>query len=264
MVGRVLHGMDGNGKVSSVRVDGPAAATPMHAHRSLILGLVDAGERSLSLAGEMLVLKAGDGFVISPEVPHAFSAVTGGCHRVVAIDEAALPAVRWRSGLVRDVDWQSAFATLHTAAETGSTDCEQLVDALLRLTSNLLPAEDDPLPTAGAVRLARRVASADLEAELGLTDIARRVGMSPFHLHRLYRKAYGLTPAEHRLEARLRLARQMILAGAAIAEVAVALGFADQSHLNRAFRRLMGVPPGAWIRQVRRVPPGARGCVRDR
>jgi AraC-like DNA-binding protein len=264
MVGRVLHGIDGDGKVSSVRVEGPVAATPMHAHRSLILGLVAAGERTLTLANGKFVLRAGDGFVIAPDAPHAFSAVTDGCHRVVAIDEAALPAVRWRSGLVRDVEWQSAFDTLHAAAEAGSVDSEPLIAPLLRLTANLLPTDDGPVLAAGPVRLARRVASADLEAGLGLADIARRVGLSPFHLHRLYRKAYGLTPAEHRLEARLRLARQMILAGAAIAEVAVALGFADQSHLNRAFRRLMGVPPGAWVRQVRRAPPGARGCARGR
>lgn len=264
MLGRVLHGIDGDGKVSSVRVEGPVAATPMHAHRSLILGLVDTGERTVVIADERLVLGAGDGFVIAPDAPHAFSAATDGSHRVVAIDEAALPAVRWRSGLVRDAAWRDAFDALHAAAEAGNADSQPLIDALLRLTSNLLPADVRPVLTAGPVRLARRVASADIEAGLGLTDIARRVGLSPFHLHRLYRKAYGLTPAEHRLEARLRLARQMILAGAAIADVAAALGFADQSHLNRAFRRLMGVPPGAWVRQVRRARPGVRGCARGR
>lgn len=64
--------------------------------------------------------------------------------------------------------------------------------------------------------------------------------------------SWGLTPAEQRLAARLRQARRLSLAGLPIAEVATAVGFADQSHLNRAFRRLMGVPPGRWVRQIRR------------
>jgi len=54
------------------------------------------------------------------------------------------------------------------------------------------------------------------------------------------------------LEARLRLARRLILAGVALAETAASAGFADQSHLNRAFRKLMGTSPGRWARQMRR------------
>jgi len=250
MAALVRHGLDACGLVSSVRVDGAAAATPMHAHRSLILGLVDAGSRSLMLADATLSLNAGDGFVIPPDVPHAFAATAEGSHRVVAIDPLALPFPDWSVGAIRDDVWSAAFGALHLAVEAGEGDTVALAKALGHETDRLRPRALQSRTLAGQVRKARRVACGALDRPLELADIAEMVGLSPFHLHRLYRTTYGLTPAEHRLEARLRLARQLILDGNAIADVAATLGFADQSHLSRTFRRLMGVPPGLWARQV--------------
>jgi AraC-like DNA-binding protein len=50
--------------------------------------------------------------------------------------------------------------------------------------------------------------------------------------------------------ARLRRARALLSEGMALSEAAAACGFADQSHLNRVFKRLMGVPPGRYRAQL--------------
>lgn len=252
MAAIIRHGIDGTGRVGTVRCTGSAPATPMHAHRSLVVGRVDAGSRVLTLPGETWRLEAGDGFVIPPDVPHALSSAVDGSHRIVAIDLAAFAIPGWTPGIVGDRAWSDAFDALHGAAEAGDVDIEPLVSTLLELTGPLMALRNAPVGACRPVRLARRVAAHDLDRPLDLSALARQVGLSPFHLHRLYRRFYGLTPAEHRLEARLRLARRLILGGAAIADAAAALGFADQSHFSRAFRRLMGVPPGLWARQVRR------------
>jgi AraC-like DNA-binding protein len=108
------------------------------------------------------------------------------------------------------------------------------------------------------VRRVRRLVEADLGNDYRLPALARAAGMSTFHLHRLYRRLWGVTPAQHGLEMRLRKAREALLSGASVAAAAAVSGFADQSHLTRAFRRFMGVPPERWRRQVRapatRVP----------
>lgn len=244
----VHHGRDRYGLVSTVRVAGGVAATPMHAHASMILGRVDEGTRTLELADGRLDLGTGDGFLVPPDVAHAWRAGPGGTHRVIAIDVAGMALPRWPAAAIRDPLWGDLFDRLFDAT---CGDILPLVVRLLDETGRLVPLRRDDRVVARPVRLARTMAADRLDEALDLAELGRRTGASPFHLHRLYRKTWGLTPAEHRLEARLRSARRLILDGVPLAEVAAALGFADQSHLSRAFRRLMGVPPGLWARQMR-------------
>lgn len=263
MTAGIRHGRDRDGMIATVRVDGAAAATPLHAHRSLILGLVDRGRRRLTLPDGELELVAGDGFVIPPDTPHAFSAVDDGSHRVLAIDPAAGLFARLGAGRIVDAVWAEAFTALHAAAEAGEP-CGGLLSRLIDETERHNQSARPALRPYRSARLAREIAAADLGGDVDLAELGRRVGVSPFHLHRLYRQSFGLTPAEHRLEARLRAARRLLLDGVAIADVAAALGFSDQSHLSRAFRRLMGVPPGEWLRQMARRPAQPAAARRAR
>jgi transcriptional regulator GlxA family with amidase domain len=50
---------------------------------------------------------------------------------------------------------------------------------------------------------------------------------------------------------RVNRAQAMLCAGSSVADVAYACGFCDQSHLNRMFKKAVGVPPGQYVRQVR-------------
>ncbi|SEH35977.1 helix-turn-helix transcriptional regulator [Magnetospirillum fulvum] len=251
MVDRVCHRADESGEISSVRVEGDSAATPWHAHLSLVLGLVDRGHRTLHLPSGPVALGPGDGFVIPPDTPHAWAAGTSGQHRVLVLGPRLLHDSFWAAGAIRDPAWTQAFDRAFARVETGGPLARAEADSLLGQTSRLAGAADGRRLVPGPLRMARREAVEQVEARLDLTELARRVGLSPFHLHRLYRRTWGLTPAEHRLEARLRHARTLILQGTTIADAAAATGFADQSHFSRAFRRLMGVPPGMWARQIR-------------
>lgn len=248
----VRHGRDLSGRVTTVRVAGGAAAVPTHVHVALILGRIDAGARVLTVAGVPHALLPGDGFIIAPETAHCWSAAPDAAYRVIALDPADFPVPSWRSGRLDDEAWCACFEAVHAAAEAGDRDAGGLARDLLALTATVAAREDRPRMVARAARLARGLVAERLDQAVDLADLGRLTGVSPFHLHRLYRATWGLTPAEQRLAARLHQARRLILAGLPIAEVATDVGFADQSHLNRAFRRLMGVPPGRWVRQMRR------------
>ena len=82
--------------------------------------------------------------------------------------------------------------------------------------------------------------------DLSLNEIAKAVNLSPFHVARLFKQSLGVSPHQYVIQLRVSSARSLLSAGSgerSLAEVASAVGFADQSHLTRHFKRIMGVTP---------------------
>ncbi|RCK26208.1 AraC family transcriptional regulator [Thalassospira profundimaris] len=94
--------------------------------------------------------------------------------------------------------------------------------------------------------------AAHLDENIALEDLATITGLSRFHLLRVFREATGLPPHAYFNHMRLRRAKRMLFDGATIADAAAATGFADQSHLNRHFKTMWGVSPGAFIASLDR------------
>lgn len=90
-----------------------------------------------------------------------------------------------------------------------------------------------------------------LDKELSLEAIAAAAHVSPSHLVRLFRQATGLAPHQYVIRERIRRARDLLFRGYAVGEVAAMLGFSDQSHLNRHFKRIVGVTPREFVRLSR-------------
>ena len=64
-----------------------------------------------------------------------------------------------------------------------------------------------------------------------------------------FRAAYGTSPSRFRRHGQMTLARQRLLAGASLADAALAAGFADQSHFTHAFRRKHQDSPALYRRR---------------
>lgn len=99
---------------------------------------------------------------------------------------------------------------------------------------------------------------------LTIPDIAAAAGYSQFHFMRSFAAAMGVTVHDYLVQCRLHAARVLLAKGTPAAEVALTVGFADQSHLIRQFRAVFGVTPGAYSEQSRRrsvfrsAAPGVR------
>ena len=82
--------------------------------------------------------------------------------------------------------------------------------------------------------------------EVTLSDMADAAGVSTFHLSRLFKKTMGMSPHQYLVEVRVHSAHALLAAGPqgpSLAEVAAAVGFSDQSHLTRQFKRILGTTP---------------------
>jgi AraC family transcriptional regulator len=89
-----------------------------------------------------------------------------------------------------------------------------------------------------------------LDRRWSLAELAGIAGVHPARLARGFRRTYGESVGERLRRLRLEAAREALAhPGSDLAEVAFACGFADQSHLTRAFRRAFGVTPGAFRRR---------------
>jgi AraC family transcriptional regulator len=87
-----------------------------------------------------------------------------------------------------------------------------------------------------------------------LVELAAQVGIHPVHLAQAFRRHWNMTPLGYVRAHRVFRAVELIARGGALAEVAAAVGFADQSHMTRAIRRARAAPPGALQRTMRAAP----------
>jgi len=78
-----------------------------------------------------------------------------------------------------------------------------------------------------------------------IKELARRLGVSPEHASRKFQKEFGVGPATFRREQRLRRSLAALEDGETLVCAAMAGGFADQSHMGRAFKAALGETPGA-------------------
>lgn len=94
----------------------------------------------------------------------------------------------------------------------------------------------------------------NLSREVTLAGMADAVGLSPWHFIRVFKAAVGVTPYAWVVARRVDCVKQMLERGdASLARIAVACGFATQSHMTEVFRRTTGTTPGRWRR---RLPSG--------
>ncbi|EGA66620.1 AraC family transcriptional regulator [Vibrio brasiliensis] len=85
------------------------------------------------------------------------------------------------------------------------------------------------------------------QADVSLEDLSKLAGLSPYYLTRSFQKEFGLPPHAYQIQARLRVAKQLLRQGMRISDVAQETGFHDQSHFHRHFKRALGVTPKQFV-----------------
>ncbi len=120
------------------------------------------------------------------------------------------------------------------------------------------PSESDPIASSslrsgGLARWqAKRAVAyieANLESKLEVHGLAKLVSFSKSHFSRAFKRSLGLPPMAYVMLRRIERAKVLMTSTSQqLTEIALICGFADQSHLNRSFRRFIGVSPGRWRR----------------
>ncbi|MBD2055362.1 helix-turn-helix transcriptional regulator [Oculatella sp. FACHB-28] len=111
----------------------------------------------------------------------------------------------------------------------------------------MLPAQEGGLPTY-RLRQVIEYIDAYLDRDLTLAELAVVAQMSPNYFTQLFKQSTGFTPHQFVIQRRVEWAKRLLSEGKlAIADIALQVGFAHQSHLNRHFKRWVGVTPKIFL-----------------
>src|SRR5580704_8308866 len=156
----------------------------------------------------------------------------------------------------------SFFETDRKAAWRCLSDASTLLGPEAQELGLNTPNVDKLRPGGLAIWQARRTLAyieANLASKMEIDDLARVVALSRSHFSRAFKHCVGMSPMEYVVARRVERAKVMIRGTSeSLAEVALACGFADQAHLNRRFRDIVGISPGRWRRSN---PPVAKSSL---
>lgn len=238
-----------------------------HAHPTYTLGVLEHGAEELRYGGDREYAGAGALVLINPEVVHTGRAVDEGGW---AYRAAYLPVEFVRSiigaapplteRIVDDPALARELLVALRAVEQDTATADGLLSAALArvFTRYGGPVRPSPAPGKLAVVRARDILSDNHLAPPSLGELAASLDTSQYALLRAFREAYGLPPHSYLTQYRVRKACALIRRGAGLAEAAVAVGFVDQAHLSRHFRKILGITPGQYRRAVQERTRSAR------
>lgn len=244
-----------------------------HMHDFYAVSLNDGGRGAFDCRGERLDAVPGTCNLIAPGEVHTGRATCrdGWIYRNLYLE---IPLM---TTLLQSLDWQGSldirfkfplvpddilatrlahvFASLMDSSsllQNGSL----LLSVVARLiTDHLVPGHT--LKEAGrehaAVRRVKDWLDANSEQNVSIQALASLAGLSPFYLVRAFHRHVGIPPHKYQTIVRINRARRLLASGAALSEVAYRTGFCDQSHLNRSFKRTLGVSPGEYAARGRRL-----------
>lgn len=234
-------------------------AYPMHVHDAWTLLIVDDGAVRYDLDRHERGTPNDTVSLLPPQVPHNGSPATphGFRKRVLYLDMTQLdesfigPAVDGPD--LTDPVLRRRVGQLHTALANRGDEFEAesrlaLIGERLREHLRPRPAVGSAGPDRGVAQNLRDLLDERLLEVITLEEAARLVHAHPTHLVRAFSAAFGIAPHQYVTSRRVDLARRLLLDGRPPGEVATAVGFYDQSHLTRHFKRVVGITPGRYAR----------------
>jgi AraC-like DNA-binding protein len=242
-----------------------------HAHEEFFIALTEGGRVAARYRGETHTIGAGDLIVLNPEEAHAGGPPPNSSWRYRALylrpallgglmaefpGGTALP--RFGGEAVRDDEVAARLWRFHRLAERPESSLEResaLISALVRLIGRHSVERRSPSRTGrerAAVRRSMEFMDAHADENVTLETLGEVAQLSPYHLCRVFGEAVGMPPHAYQTHLRIRRARALLRSGLPGTQVAAAAGFYDQAHLTRHFKRIVGVTPGRYARDVAR------------
>ena len=233
---------------------------PAHCHDTWTVLIVDVGAIEYDLDRRHRGAESSTVAVLPPGVVHDGRPATG-VHgfrkRNLYLDQQFLPdhliGPAVEAATIRDAGLRQAISQLHRTLSAPGDELDgegrlALIGERIRAHLARMPAGRAPGAEPGVAHQLRELLDGRVTAKVTLAEAAGLLDRSVPHLVRSFTREYGVAPHAYVTGRRIDLARRLLLDGRPPAEVAIEVGFYDQAHLNRHFRRHLPVPPAAYAR----------------
>lgn len=165
------------------------------------------------------------------------------------------------TGVIEDKEIAAQLLQLHIMLELNETSLlgqeTILIDSLSKLTLRF--AEDcsfdykfgDKLGGEHkAISLIKDYIESNYHNNFSINDLAQIANLSPYYLTRVFSQEVGLPPHAFLTQVRINKAKSLLTSKNSIAQIAYQTGFVDQSHFTRAFKKIVGVSPGQYSKNI--------------
>jgi AraC-like DNA-binding protein len=240
-----------------------------HVHDYYVFGFIEAGLQTFSYRHSKHATANGGIIILNPDEPHTGEPATPQGFTYKALYPSAellhsiardvtgrsVPLPFFTAPVIYDADISRQLLRLHRALVSPALTMAGEVNLLDVFAGLISRYADSRFPLAAprsettAIRRAREYIEAHYDQDISLAQLARAVSFSPYYLARSFTAEVGMPPHAYLESVRIRHARRLLALGLPIAEVALATGFANQSHFTNRFKRFMGVPPGEFVKQ---------------
>lgn len=238
-----------------------------HTHDGLMLGMIEAGHKQFARERQTHVAAPGTVSIVNPGEMHTGQRAAGEELRYRALyipvellalarrQHAPAPkgeSVAFQAGVIPDPAAYDALVRAHaaiTAREPLLMSETLLLEALAALVARHASwaiAQRDPAAARVEIRHVRELIDARYAEDLSVTELARAAGLSPYHLMRQFRRQIGLPIHAYQIQQRVEASKRLLASGLPVVEVALDVGFADQSHFSKRFKDLVGTSPAAY------------------
>jgi len=246
---------------------------PKHVHARLVIGALESGGFQITAGGVTYDQPVDTVIAINSFRVHA-EAWDAGSFRALYVSPDNLKAAGisllngtepwFEDPILRDPVLARQIREVHDAVEDELpvTVIEAMMTRLLRdVCASPSAGIEEPLP--GPVAAARERIHANLAAPPTMFDLGEAVQRSPYHLIRLFKREIGLPPHAYFDQVRIAHAKEKLKQGQKLSLTAYELGFCDQSHFTRAFKRSSLVTPGQYLQMVLDGPGIGREGLRS-
>jgi AraC-like DNA-binding protein len=235
-----------------------------HFHTVPAIGVVDRGTMSSYCQNATHILPAGTVMLLNPGEVHApkAAAENGWSFRVIYFekeffqsrsDDFGLDVPKFVKPFVQDKALATSLLRLHRKLERDADTFnieDDLADVFTHLSERHVrePKNDSNIPDERdkIIRVKDYLQSC-YRKNISVEDLAEIAQFSRFHLMRTFRRDVGLSPHAYLTQIRIEAAKKLLSEGTSIVDVASDIGFADQSHFTRHFKRITGVTPGQYL-----------------
>ena len=231
--------------------------------------MIDRGVETFRYRGAVHYAPSGHIVLVNPREVHTGSAAheAGWTYRTlypsVEVLEKACARLDLKGTLhfpqlvVHDATLAETLRRFHRLSEKNvsllsrSTALFDMLTALIQRHADVRTIDDRACPKYhNKVRETRDYLDAYAEHEVRLERLADLAELSPSYLLRTFKRETGLTPHAYQLQRRIERAKGLLAQGETPTQVALTVGFYDQSHLGKHFKRFVGVTPAQFSRGV--------------